>query len=368
MIRKLFTFLLILALLAGIGFVGYVIYTEVIKADEIDPAPIDEVAIEPEIVLRQEYDEENNSVTITASATTEDEGGIVGIIIPNGENIPSEEVKIEVTENGEYLFKAVGANGEEKTASISVSDISEITYDNPYVPEKFSVLEGSTVENGFVIADEYGNQFVWIPVENGKLSRTTSFDTDYEENASSASALVNSVAKYHGFYIGRFEATEFEVNGTKTAASMQGRIPWTNIKYVDAVQYANNAGSVYGYEDCYTALLSSHAWDTVLSLLDSKYPNYSSSINFGNYSGLVRASGTTDSDIVYQICDIAGNVSEWTTERYKKITSEGDKNENKIARVIRGGAASLSRTPSSRRGYAEDLLDPFWGFRLILYK
>lgn len=362
--RKILTFLIILLLLAGIGFVGYVIYAEILKQPEPVP-PSNPVSVKPEIVLTQEYNEEKNTVLISAHATVEDESGIQEIVLPDGTNIYKDEAEYEVADNDEYTFKVIANNGEEKTAKIEVTDINELSFDNPYVPTGFSVLEGSTIENGFVIADEYGNQYVWIPVESGKLSRSTVFDTAFEENASTASALVNSVAKYHGFYIGRFESTEFEVNGTKTAASMQGRIPWTNITYLNALDYANNAWEVYGYEDCTTALLNSYAWDTTLNFLDTKYENYSSSINYGNYDGLVRASGATQSDIVYQICDIAGNVSEWTTERYKK---SGSDTQNKLSRVVRGGAASLSRTPSSRRGYAEDLLDPFWGFRLILYK
>ena len=73
------------------------------------------------------------------------------------------------------------------------------------------------------------------------------------------------------------------------------------------------------------------------------------------------------------ICDLAGNVREWTTE----ITSTGNKknnskknntNENASSRVIRGGSANLNKIANSRNGYPEDLTDGYWGFRTILYE
>ena len=77
------------------------------------------------------------------------------------------------------------------------------------------------------------------------------------------------------------------------------------------------------------------------------------------------------------ICDLAGNVREWTTEEYSPITSTGNKknnskknntNDNVSSRVVRGGSANLNKIANSRNGYPEDLTDGYWGFRIILYE
>ena len=147
---------------------------------------------------------------------------------------------------------------------------------------------------------------------------------DYEETSTSATELVNSVAKYYGFYIARFEASEYEVDGEKVAASMAGKNPWTNITYLEALEYSNKSAEKFKYEDCYTTLLNSYA----------------------------------------------GNIKEWTTEIYKKPVEKDpkSKDDNVKYRVVRGGSANLSRTPSSYIGYPENTSDNYWGFRLVLYK
>ena len=212
-----------------------------------------------------------------------------------------------------------------------------------------------------------------MPVENGKLERENALDPHFEETGGDATALVNSVSQYYGFYIGRVEASQFEKDGETVAASMLGKVPWTNISYEEAIDYADKSAEAFGYTDCYTSIVNSYAWDTALRWIDQTYENYSSSTNYGNYSGTIYPTGTTEQDTVNNICDLAGNVREWTTEIYKEINDESSKNkkddeENLIQRVVRSGGASLKRTPSSRIGYSEKQVDPYWGFRLVLYK
>ena len=191
-------------------------------------------------------------------------------------------------------------------------------------------------------------------------------DGKFEDSASSATALVNSVAKYYGFYVGRFEASQYNMDGDVAAASMAGKVPWTNITYLDAFNYATESAEKFGYEDCFTALINSYAWDTVLDWIDKTHSNYSKNTDNGNYDGTVLPTGTTEKDTVNYICDLAGNVREWTTEIYKD--SSNNNTGGVKQRVIRGGSANLRRTPSSHIGYPENTSETYWGFRLILYK
>lgn len=315
-------------------------------------------------------DENQEKVTITAKASMEDGSEILKIILPNEEEVSASEATYEVTENGNYEFQATAENGQTTQMSITVSNIRSVSYLNPYIPEGFSQVEGTSVDDGFTIEDTYGNQYVWVPVQSGQLTRDTLLDSSYEETSSTSSALVNSVAKNYGFYIGKYEASIFELNGEKVAASMKGKIPETNITFLDANELSNSAATKYGYTDCNTALINSYAWDTVLKLFDTKVSNYSTSTNYGNYSGAIYPTGGTEADIVYNICDIAGNVREWTTEVYKDATTtnQNNKEEKVLARVVRGGGANIKRTPKGHNGNPENMIDAYWGFRLILYK
>jgi formylglycine-generating enzyme required for sulfatase activity len=330
----------------------------------------EEEVVKPVLNLSKKYEGDSpKKVTITASATPNEGNEIKEIVLPDGTSVMGDKAEYEVDENGEYEFTAVCIDGVSDSLTIKVTEIAEISADNPYIPDGFTQVEGTTVETGFVIEDEYGNQYVWVPVSSGKLTRNTMLDTKFEESATTASALVNSVAKYYGFYIGRYEASQYELDGQQVAASMAGKIPWTNINYQDAASYANSSYEKFGYEDCYTAIVNSYAWDTTLGWIDESVTNYSTTISYGNYSGTIYPTGTTESDIKNEICDIAGNVREWTTEIYKDTSTTTDtRTENAISRVIRGGAATLNKSPASGNGYPETQSSNYWGFRLILYK
>jgi len=333
----------------------------------------------PKLELSLNTQEKNQpKVTITAIATMDDGSAIESIQLPSGEVITgAEKVNYDVTANGDYEFVAVAENGQERRMSITVSNILTSSANNPYIPEGFEVVEGTSVETGLVIKDDNDNEFVWIPIESGKIAenRKTILDAKYAERDTTSSALVNSVGKYYGFYVGRYEASQFEKDGHYAAASIEGRMPWTNISYIDAYTVANAASSEFGYEGYDTALMNSYTWDTVISKFDALTENsYSSSTNYGNYSGSIYPTGTTDSDKLLNICDIAGNVSEWTTETYipteaEKKAQEKDKNVGNVNyKVVRGGSANLSRTPISHRGYPDTQSENYWGFRLILFK
>ena len=152
---------------------------------------------------------------------------------------------------------------------------------------------------------------------------------------------------------------------------MPGKVPWTNITYTDAFEYAARSAIAFGYEDCHTALINSFAWDTTIEWLSEAAENYMSNTRYGNYSGTIYPTGATQTDIINNICDMAGNVREWTTEIFRGavVTEEREEGvEPALFRVIRGGSASVSRTARSHTGHAENTSDSYWGFRMILYR
>ena len=369
----------VIVVIAGLGIALVMKKTNVTSPNEPE---IENSDIVPVLELSANTEEENQeSVTITAVATTEDSQGIYSITMPDGSTNRSDTANYTVNQNGNYTFKVKGNNGKTSSLTIEVNNIRQASAMEPYIPTGFSHVEGE-VGNGFVIKDSYGNEFVWIPVESGKLTRNRMLDDDYEESNNTATALVNSVAKNYGFYLGKYEASMYEKNGQKVAATMANKTPWTNITYPDAAEASIKTTSVFCYEGYQTAILNSYAWETTHSWIDQNFESYSSNTSYGNYSGNVRNTGTTESDIKNNICDMAGNVREWTTEIYKNKAEEAKNSKKKkknstneeivsetvYYRVVRGGGANVSRTASSYNGNKENMTDEYWGFRVILYQ
>ena len=285
-----------------VGSVGIVLAVKGSNKAKNQDKIVTSTDIEPQLQLELSSEKEGQSkVTITANATTEDTEGIQSILLPDGSQERGDYAEYEVTKNGKYTFEAKGNNGVSTSLAIEVKNIREASSSEPYIPEGFSHIEGE-VETGYVIEDKFGNQFVWVPVPSGKLTRNTLANTKYEDTIST---LGNSVAQNYGFYIARYEASIYDRNGVRMVASMKDKMPWTNITYSDAAQMASNMATSFEYEDCETALVNSGAWDTALEWIDQTEENYSTDVSSGNYSGELRNTGETESDIKNNICYLA---------------------------------------------------------------
>ena len=150
-----------------------------------------ELSIEPESVT-------NKKVTIFVKASVS-QGKIESITLPNGKVENSANVEYKVSENGEYNFIVATEAGINVTKSITVNNISDVSADKPYIPEGFSHVKGTKVETGYIIEDSNGNEYVWVPVKTGKLTRNTIDNDQYEEIDDSVTDFYNSVSKYYGF-------------------------------------------------------------------------------------------------------------------------------------------------------------------------
>ena len=101
-----------------------------------------------------------------------------------------------------------------------------------------------------------------------------------------------------------YEASKYELNGENVASSIANKSPWNNVSYSSATEAASKATSTFGYEGYQTAIMNSYAWDTVLQWLDAQFENYSTNTSYGNYSGDIRNTGMTQTDIKNNICDL----------------------------------------------------------------
>ena len=130
----------------------------------------------------------------------------------------------------DYTGSTLGKNQIDKNRTLSGAE-NGYTYKNPVIPKGFRAVndgaawyytddESTEVKgwnDGLVIEDEKGNQFVWVPVDG---TNVTYAKRDFSDNLNSYKTYVDAypdgidteqeeidlIEKYGGFYIGRFEA------------------------------------------------------------------------------------------------------------------------------------------------------------------
>ena len=159
----------------------------------------------------------------------------------------SEETIIDYTNTNEEIEKYEDSNG-----------------DIAYIPSNFKVSskkDEQTISTGLVVIGPDGSEFVWVPTTKTKFERVNFapsgiWNSSYElsENKSNNAYydeidgaeyinMKNSVEKYGGFYIGRYEASKSDNDNIpsvkRITKSDNGRI-WTNISPQDMKIVCNN--------------------------------------------------------------------------------------------------------------------------------
>ena len=327
--------------------------------------------------------------------------------ITGGTTVVDKTIPYAVTANGTYTFTVTGTvNGKSYTKNVSVTvnqfkDVYEymqtntkVTYSDGdvWVPEGFKVAgdSASTVQNGVVIEDKDGNQFVWVPVATIADYKRTWYTgdgsfSDYSEALPEDEKT--SVERYKGFYIGRYEAGDKEStvaktlrssnDVTKTVTIKANQAPYNYVTRTQAKSLAEGFATKQGYK-AKTKLVSSYAWDTTIAFLQKVNSDYGSSSEEGNYSNttfsytditgasktkakssyvLVPTGQTTP---VCNIYDMGGNVDEWTTESYSNT---------RRPYAGRGGGYGISFAsyPAGGRDFNPDDAYADVGFRLTLF-
>ena len=138
---------------------------------------------------------------------------------------------------------------------------------------------------------------------------------------------LNSIKKYGGFYIGRYEVGIEGCDEEVKTSNSNNETNWTGYSNGKAVVQANK--QVWNYitrdmakivaEGMYennnaviSRLCVSSVWDTVLQFIEIKNVGYSTNSKGDNYSGSLKHTGI-GSIARNNIYDMGGNVAEWTT-------------------------------------------------------
>lgn len=336
-----------------------------------------------------------------------------------------DNVPVETQITSETKLKAKEEYGKYEM-KISDIDVGEITYETSYtifkdvngeqvpIPEGYIVSENSDeniVNKGLVISDSRGNEYVWISCTVDSSSNKLQYkrtewgvekdgtdnsraikdeltlkdidvtysktDTDNginEEISKEIVAQINaekeSIKKYGGYYIGRYEVGK----DNKTAVIKAEQEPYVNIKWSKAYELAKGIG---GGEGATTYLCSSYSWDTAINFIQNTTgKNYATSIigfngnwksqevkdSSGKVIKPVNTAQRLNTGLTTALCniyDMGGNVGEFTTE-LNPGTSE--------TVVLRGGYNINYDLPA---GYRWDVnsgdASSYYGFRATLF-
>ena len=273
--------------------------------------------------------------------------------------------------------------------------------DNPTIPAGFKPIDENgaewgdgtnppttaSVENGLVIEDKEGNQFVWVPVR-GEYKRNTTYadtnvsqaaytDTGYlpegiqpeiDDATNNEQAESNAVTSKGGFYISRYEAGK---EGTDTLVSKAGATVWNNIAVEDS---GENKGCKTVAKDFIdidndnvkSALCSGIQWDMTMEFVNGKQDGSSDADKTYNvtkakesrHTGSPDESGQNVADRVCNIFDLEGNYYEYVAE--KNSYDDGH------PYVSRGGICYFSGSASDRNVVTGDAGSAY-SFRFTLY-
>ena len=335
-----------------------------------------------------------------------------------------DNVPVETQITSETKLKAKEEYGKYEM-KISDIDVGEITYETSYtifkdvngeqvpIPEGYIVSENSDeniVNKGLVISDSRGNEYVWISCTVDSSSNKLQYkrtewgvekdgtdnsraikdeltlkdidvtysktDTDNginEEISKEIVAQINaekeSIKKYGGYYIGRYEVGK----DNKTAVIKAEQEPYVNIKWSKAYELAKGIG---GGEGATTYLCSSYSWDTAINFIQNTTgKNYATSIigfngnwksqevkdSSGKVIKPVNTAQRLNTGLTTALCniyDMGGNVGEFTTE-LNPGTSE--------TVVLRGGGNYLNSPAGYRWDNNSGYASSSDGFRATLF-
>ncbi len=220
-----------------------------------------------------------------------------------------------------------------------------------------AIVTGSSNENG----SEYDNESNY----NNNLFTLTTMKTDYKN-------MATSVAKYGGFYVGRYEtsligATENSQGTGESAQSKKGVIPTSSSISVSNMWYGlykiQNKTYVTKENSVESSMIWGSQYDRILNWIKEGTNEVEKlkleDRTLGNHNGssvVTTGNDTYSNDSINNIRDLGGNLREWTLEAY-----------GTYLRIYRGGDYAAEYSPSFRYDGAPNNISSYRGSRLTLY-
>ena len=230
--------------------------------------------------------------------------------------------------------------------------------------EKSSYGQGTESYREPDIVTEYDGDSEYLSILG--LSSSSEFKTQLQEEYNE---MIESVDRYGGFYIGRYETGNLAANTSTEPVVVKGNNSSGKCNWY--YQYQNSK-LIGANKNVVSTMIWGSMFDRVLIWLtetgDKTYSDLMNSSSWGNYSDSTGAAetnsgdrqptGTNEAWQANNIYDLAGNVSDWTIEA-----------SYTYARVLRGGRFDYagSSNPASSRGHCESDAYGGYGSRSALY-
>ena len=212
--------------------------------------------------------------------------------------------------------------------------------DKVLIPKGFtvsSVASEQTIDNGLVVIDSYGNEFVWIPVET-EFKRGSNekypmyFDEDEQEMLDDVEYtqmydvddMVASVNKYNGFFVGRYE-TSYD-NTNKRVESVKNADSYSHTSWDDLFEKQASLYPASGSAEVVSGMMTGKQWDTIVSWMQGD-PNYNK--GYFDYRNEFLQEDVDSFGGIYEYLDATFAAESWT---YTSINT-GSVEEYKIKNI-----------------------------------
>ena len=236
------------------------------------------------------------------------------------------------------------------------------------IPAGFAVsqVEGENIiDDGLVIIDQNGNEFVWIPViEGNAYTRNPTYEMssislnsyDYEgylpltiENEK------NVVTNVGGFYIARYETGKEIINNEYIPVSKKGATVWCNITQENAQKTSE---SFISNSNVVSGLISGTQWDITMDFVNNKDGFIVTEMSESRHLGYLTVSGQNEMDKACNIYDLEGNAWEYVAEKNTYSSS---------SQYNRRGSYYNGNYPASYRSSCNGNSSSRRSFRMVLY-
>ncbi len=256
----------------------------------------------------------------------------------------------ETSNDGIALSGDVGVTTKMYTNSVTIGRTGDTTTISRSTPNTTGYREPDlVVGSGGTSYDKNESYYKTILGYDTPKAMAEAFTTDYAN-------MINSIKKYGGFYIGRYELSNEGVQ--------KGKATLTNTNWYNLYKKCTTLNASEKVE---SKMIWGIQWDLTCDFISKKgeQKNIGNSNLWGNYNNSVgkQKTGYSESWKANNIYDLAGNCLEWTQEAYSiRRVSGSSSGTTSIAdnsyRVIRGGfyGSDGSSSPASHRNsYSADI-------------
>ena len=228
----------------------------------------------------------------------------------SGDNIPAVQdgIVIEDKDGNQFVWVPVGTikNKDNTTNTITLGRYSKFTAtDGEYTPAQVASVENCT--QTVTINDDF-QELSTSREGYSAPDPTTGDSTAQNATARNLEEFISTTLAKGGYYIARFEAS-----GTTSKVTLKyNQTVLTNITQPNAAKVAR---SMYGDTTDYASdLVNSYAWDTAIIFIQT----YSTGEDASSYASKNKSTSFANTgknnDKYCNIWDMSGNAFEWTTE------------------------------------------------------